>query len=364
MKFIRVNMPVGSPDGTLKLSKKTSDKHTALGVGSPLTGFVDMTVFETNRASALALQEAGDAAGNTAQSKHNQCAKLCGIAEGQNKQTENTIYWFTLQSRDVLLLKHKGTEEDLEEYGFNVVISQTGARKNVRVDIPDDNPANLLALAQAIIDKHTALGVGSPLTGNVDMTLFGSTTASATTLLGDWDTQRNLAQSKHNQALNIIGYGEGQTSQTAGTLYYDLLTTRDRLLQFYSGAEEQLQEWGFDVVISSARPGKTKGGTVIFFTEGDVLPGAVANIPINDIPGDEIDAVTFEATGSPLRFYAAAGATDQPGGDFLEVQADTKETLTVQQIDEQLGFNDTNTLLNVKNQSPLPGHYKVSVKVL
>lgn len=233
----------------MKLAKIVSEKHTALGAGSPLTGFVDMAAFEAHRASAELLQKEGDEADGIAQSKYNQAANLCGIAEGQNKQNENTVYWLTLQSRDVLRLKHRGIEESLEEYGFNVVISQTGARKNVRIDIPNDNPALLLALAADIIARHTTLGAGSPLTGNVDMTLFAGTVTSATTLLGEWETQRSLAQSKHNQALNIIGYGAGQTSQTVGTLYYDLNTVRDRLLQVNSGIEEALSEWGFEVVV-------------------------------------------------------------------------------------------------------------------
>lgn len=248
MKFIKVKLPFRNSAGTLKLAQAVSEKHTALGAASPLTGFVEMAVFESRRANAAQLQKEGDDADHLAQSKYHQAASLCGIAAGQNKQTENTVCWFVRLARDVLLLKHRGTEQHLEEYGFNVVISQTGSRKNVRVDLSVKKTADLLRLADAILQRHATLGAGSPLTGNVDMALFAAAATTATTLLNEWNTQRALAQSKHNQALNSIGYGAGQTSQTEGTLYYDLITVRDRLLQVTRGAEEQMSEWGFDVV--------------------------------------------------------------------------------------------------------------------
>ena len=90
-KFIRVDVPVGSPDNTLKLAKKVSDKHTALGAGSPLTGFVDMTAFETNRVSAALLQKAGDDADNTAQAKYNQCTELCGIGHATMRSSMRVV---------------------------------------------------------------------------------------------------------------------------------------------------------------------------------------------------------------------------------------------------------------------------------
>jgi hypothetical protein len=58
------------------------------------------------------------------------------------------------------------------------------------------------------------------------------------------------------QAINILGYGEGQTSLTEGTVYFFNCSIRDFLLNKFEGTEEQLSEWGFDVVISSARVGK------------------------------------------------------------------------------------------------------------
>ena len=139
MKYVRVDVPIRSPEGTLKLAKKTVKKHTDLGVNSPLTGFVDMVLFESKRASAEALQEAGDKADGDAQEQYQELCVLCGIAKGQTSQTEGTLLWFVLQIRGVLLAKHKGLEETLQQYGYNVVISQVAARKYVRVDIPDKN---------------------------------------------------------------------------------------------------------------------------------------------------------------------------------------------------------------------------------
>lgn len=360
-KFIRVNLPVGSPENTLKLAKNISDKHTALGAGSPLTGFVDMTVFETNRGNAAALQEAGDEAQHLFESKYDQLAAVCGIGDGRTAQNKETVYWHVLQARDMLLVKYRGTEEQLEEWGFEVTISQTGGRRNIRVEIPRDNPADLVALAEAVLAKHTALGAASPLTGNIAD--FGAKTASASALLGEWATATALAQSKHNQALNLIGYGEGQTSHTPGTLYFDIINARNRLLQFYSGSEEQAEEFGFDVVVSSALTGK-KGGSFILVQEGDLAQGMVANISTEGVDSNAVDTVTFEATGSPLRYYAAPAPGSPPGMLYLEVAAGQKVTKTKAEVDAQLGFNDVNQLLNVFNAGFAPGHYKVSIKTV
>ncbi len=357
-RFIRVDLPVDSPEDTFKLCKKIAARHTALGAGSPLTGFVDMVAFATNHTNAASLYEQGDNNRETAQAKRGQALKKCGIAKGQNKSSVDTLYWYVLQVRDILLVKNRNEEDNLEEWGFTVVISQTGARRNVRVDIPDDTADELTSLAEEIIEKHTALGAGSPLTGNVDITDFETKTTDSRTLVDEAEAADADAQALHGQALNLLGYADGQTSDTEGTLYYDIINIRDRLLQVYQGEEDNMEPWGFKVIIGGSTTGGSGAGSSAVF-EGDVPGSAVQHIALGDINPSPASTVVFDITGSTLRFYASPNAGDPPGGIFYE-RAPGTTTISINEFSTLLGFNSINNKLNVQNQGVSVGHYKLT----
>jgi hypothetical protein len=155
--------------------------------------------------------------------------------------------------RDFLQLKFRNNPEELSNWGFEVVITQTGGRRNVAITVPVDTPENLIKLCTSISDKHIADGVGSILNNSeVDMAIFTTVLGNAATFLNNSTEQSAIRQSNNNQADNIIGYAEGQTSDTPGTLYYDITGIRDRLLNKYAGTEEMLSEYGFKVVIGTS----------------------------------------------------------------------------------------------------------------
>jgi len=52
---------------------------------------------------------------------------------------------------------------------------------------------------------------------------------------------------------SFLGYAEGQTAETPGTVYNLLTSVRNILLETYRGNEEALQEWGFGVVVGTAK---------------------------------------------------------------------------------------------------------------
>ena len=65
------------------------------------------------------------------QPKYGARDRLLGIAEGQNAQSEGTLYFEALRIRGLLLASFRGNEEELETWGFSVKIgtARTGARK-------------------------------------------------------------------------------------------------------------------------------------------------------------------------------------------------------------------------------------------
>ena len=363
VRFIKVVLPIDKPEATLKLCKKASDKHIALGAGSPLNGFLDMVDFEAKRASAATLQTNGDTSSDDSQALYGQAKKLCGITQGQNKQTEGTLYWYVLQIRDVLLIKNRMEEENLSQWGFNVVVSQTGGRRNVRVDIPDKTPEPLATLAAAINAKHVALGVASPLNGTgLDMTAFGTKADAAVLLVQNWEDARADMQAFHGQARTLLGYSEGQTSETEGTLYYDLITIRDRLLQVNQDEEENLSQWGFEVVVTghSTGGGGGSGGGGGLTT---VVVDANASVGINEVA---IPAFT-PTPSSTMQFEADSellvSAAPAPGpvlGPNVWHAFPPMQNKTWEAYAALIGLSITNTFVKIQNNNAGTVHFKIT----
>lgn len=131
------------------------------------------------------------------------------------------------------------------------------ARKVVRIEIPTSRPDDLLTLFEAALAKHKALGQNSPLTG-IDMVLFEQVVTQVRPLRDLAKDFERQAQVKFEQAANLMGVGMGQSSHTAGTLYFDLLRIRDLLLAMFRGHENELETWGFSVVTGTAASPKRK----------------------------------------------------------------------------------------------------------
>lgn len=205
-------MPVGLPKETLELCDKIIEKDTADGVNSSLSGVIDMTAFAGLVTPAENKRNEADQKDSLALSKYQLATRKSGLDTGQNKDTENTINWFAHQIKGILLVVHKGDEEALTGYGYSVVITSTGARRNIKIELPR-KPEDMIQLGKDIMEEHTNLGLASPLTAAlVDMTAFGNLVTDADTLLHNWELLRGQVLTLHNEALVIIGYGAGQTS--------------------------------------------------------------------------------------------------------------------------------------------------------
>ena len=132
IKATRVKIPVDKPEETLDLSDQIIEKDTADGVDSSLAGVIDMAAFALKVTDAKAKRKEADKKSGTAQKKYELASNKCGYGKGEQKGDKNTVVWFVRQVRDLLLVIHDGNEETLSEYGFNVVITNTGARKKSR----------------------------------------------------------------------------------------------------------------------------------------------------------------------------------------------------------------------------------------
>ena len=138
-KNVRVDVPIGSPEGMFTLAERIIEKHKELGGESPLKRF-DMKAFETLLAEAKADYLAGKKLHEQAEAKIEKAYALIGIADGQTSRTPGTMYKIMTLFRDELLLTHEGNEEQLSEWGFNVVVSEsTPRRRNQSEDSEDES---------------------------------------------------------------------------------------------------------------------------------------------------------------------------------------------------------------------------------
>lgn len=251
---IRVDLPIGNLENTFALAQKIIDKHTALGVGSPLTGQLDMAIMASLLSSAQAARTPALQSDNEKQAWHHEALMQIGIGKGQTVHTKGTILYHVTSARDHLLTRHKGLEENLSLWGYDVAITQSAGRRNVRVTLPDSSPSGMTDLARDIINKHTTDGVGSPLAMPfVNMTEMNALYISATGLRDNAATEDQDKQAGNAQARSYCGYAPGQTVDTPSTLLWYITKVRDLLLNLHDGNEEQLSLWGYQVIVGTAK---------------------------------------------------------------------------------------------------------------
>ncbi len=294
-KFVKVKLPVDRPDETLHLCDRIIAKHTLDGAGSALAGVIDMTAFGLLVTDAKTKRSNAELKEGEANDKYDAANNKAGLAAGQNRDTKDTIQWYVRQAKDILLVKHNGTEEALNPYGFTVIISTTGARKNIKIELPV-NLLPMLEMGEAIVAHHTLLGAGSPLTAAlIDMAAFGTLVTDTRTLYDAWELLRDDIQTLNNDSLTTLGYAPGQTISTIGTIYNELGKIRTRLLQNHQGREEALSNWGFNVIMkdSKKKAGKPSISGTVTDTLGNPISGALVLVIEPDI---------FVATGADGKF--------------------------------------------------------------
>lgn len=256
---VRVEIPIENTDDMETLTNAALARHAVLaaGPGSPLTGEVDITLLTSKHNITVTKRAQSNLEHGTAEAEMLEANTSMGTAFGQNIDTPGTAYHLIGLTRNRLLFVHDGFEEELEKYGFNVVISNTGGNKTVSVDIPHTNSQKMEKLAANILARHAILaaGPGSPLTGQVDTALLSSQLATAKTKRTSSQLHHANAQALMQQADTALGIEQGQNIKTKGTVYYLIARVRDRLLFVHKGSEEELSTYGFNVVITEGAVG-------------------------------------------------------------------------------------------------------------
>ena len=120
-KTIRVEIPISSPDESNKLSEYIATKIKELGDKSPIDKETANLLTELAKKQREKRNESNKLHAQ-AQAATQDADIALGIADGQNVNTPDTMYNVITLIRDILLVKYRGREEMLSEFGFNVVV--------------------------------------------------------------------------------------------------------------------------------------------------------------------------------------------------------------------------------------------------
>jgi hypothetical protein len=257
----------------LDLSDSITTKHESYPGGddpSPVD-HLNMAKFKTDTAAARTLHNDAGTLHSQAESHTQHAYTIIGIDEGQTITTEGTLYFDLDIIKGVLLDTHINDEEAVEEYGWNIVIKETRGKRTVKAEIPFRSPDQMLDLCEAITKQHETLGGGSPIV-IVDMATFKTRHIEARTEHNAGIAKHKTGQKLTQRAIRIIGTGKGQKINTEGTLYYIIGRVRSRLLDLHKNHEEELEEWGFNIVITETLLNKPYKRVTIIITKGGFIP--------------------------------------------------------------------------------------------
>jgi hypothetical protein len=127
------------------------------------------------------------------------------------------------------------------------------SKKTVNVDLYVRQADKMVGLGKRISEKNVELGENSPLKGSKKLDALQIAVSSVEAKRKEAIQLRKTSEKLMQESENLLGYAEGQTAETPGTVYNLLTSIRNILLEEYRGNEETLKEWGFDVVVGTAK---------------------------------------------------------------------------------------------------------------
>lgn len=125
------------------------------------------------------------------------------------------------------------------------------ARRNVKINLPINQVEEFVKVCKAFLKKHKEMGATSPLAG-IDMTSLEARLLEADTKREESKELRGKSEARMQEAMSSLGINKGQTADTPGTVYSLITQGRDILLGLNKGKEENLNDWGLPVVISTS----------------------------------------------------------------------------------------------------------------
>jgi hypothetical protein len=126
---VKVEIPEHKPDDLIKLADTALAKHTALGASSPIKA-LDIETFTENLNVGKDKRVQAKKLHDEAEALNQQAGLNLGIDKTQNAKTPGTVYSTLTSIRDILLGIYKGQEKKLNEWGFDVVISEVSRKSN------------------------------------------------------------------------------------------------------------------------------------------------------------------------------------------------------------------------------------------
>jgi len=126
-------------------------------------------------------------------------------------------------------------------------------RISVRVDVPT-NPDDLNSLVGKIVAQDTALNAETPGSSPLNPKDVAALKAIQTAVQPDRDLIAKLQpqiDAAVQRSETALGLADGQGVRTDGTGLFLVTKIRDVLLAQYKGQEKQLEEFGYNVVITS-----------------------------------------------------------------------------------------------------------------
>lgn len=200
-------------------------------------------------------------------------------------------------------------------------------KRNIKIEIPESRPDDLMHLGEDIIAKHNALGGDSPL-DNGKITAMGTGITGARAKKTEADGKHASAEKINEQMRNKLGIDKGQNSRTKGTPYHHILGMRDDLLYDNKANEQALEEYGYTVVISmvngarriKVRIPRTSSDKLMHLGEAIIAKhnGPAGNSPLDD---EEVGELQTAVTAARLLEEEAEGLHEE--GENLNEQADT-----------------------------------------
>ncbi len=341
---VRVDIPIKSPEKIITLGDAIIARHEELAAESPLLDpVIDMALFVEKFGSFKTNHDlAGDKDG-LSQAATEEADIALGIDEGQDSETEGTIYFIMTAIIARLLLFYKGKEEQLSTFGLDIVKDEVRGRVTIRVELPITEPEKMRTIIENVLQRHTDLAGDSPL--NVPETDMAALATLQTTNINKRKEAKKLdgeSQAAMDEARIALGTAKGQTVRIKDTVHFLITAIRDKLLGVHRLHEEQLTTYGFNVVISmTPLPGEDVPEVITGGVNADETVG------VTDTLTDET-ALTLKNTGTvELIFCRAADAEtvcDPAAGTTVAAGDETETTGSA--------LGASGAWLNVTNNDP------------
>jgi len=127
------------------------------------------------------------------------------------------------------------------------------ARKTIKVPVSASDPVSLVKLAKSITTRQASEGASKAVAAEIDMVTLTRNTALADEIQNKIEKLTRETEELVGTRNQLLGIAAGQTSQTEGTLLFEIMRIKDLLLGASRGNEKALEPWGFNVTLGEAK---------------------------------------------------------------------------------------------------------------